>query len=263
MKPAKLAVLGVSAVAMAGAMYLSQRPPAAIVVEQSAPSAPQIETEEVMVVKIDAPMGTVLKAEDIGWEQWPKGSIQASLITRSTGGPEAEKDIIGSIVRHNFFANEPVRREKLIKTQGTGFMSAILPSGMRAVSIAVEGSGSDVAGGFILPNDRVDILQTMRDDTANTTVTETLLSNIRILAIGQAVREEDGRTTILAGNATLELTPQQVETVTQAQRMGKLSLALRALVDNAKTTETPIEAPKSDGLTIVRMGVSQKVGGKK
>jgi pilus assembly protein CpaB len=259
MKPAKLAVLGVSLAVMAGAMWFSQRPQAPIVVQANAPQAPAIQTEEVLVIKVDAAMGMVIKAEDIGWDVWPSGSVQPNLITRANAGPEGEKEIIGSMVRYQLFAGEPVRREKLIRTDGTGFMSAILPSGMRAVSIGVEGSGSDVAGGFILPNDRVDILRTFTDASgANTT--ETLLRNIRVLAIGQQVKEEDGKTTIIAGNATLELDPKQVETITLAQRTSKLSLALRALVDHNKP-EVKTEATADSSLTIIRMGVQQKIGG--
>jgi pilus assembly protein CpaB len=257
MKPAKIAVLGISLAAMAGAMYFAQRPPAPVVV--AAAPTPTIQTEEVLVIKIDAPMGTVLKAEDIGWEAWPTSSLQPTLLTRAAA-PDAEKEVIGSMVRYNFFGGEPLRREKLIKTDGTGFMSAILPTGMRAVSISVDGSGSDVAGGFILPNDRVDILRTYSVGQSTETTTETLLRNIRVLAIGTQVKEEDGKTTIIAGNATLELDPRQVESVTLAQRTGKLSLALRALVDNNKK-EAPSEVRANDGLTIIRMGVSQKVGG--
>ncbi len=147
MKPAKLAVLGVSLAAMAGAMYFAQRPPQQVVEQSPQQPAPQVKTEDVLVVRIDAPMGTVLKPEDIGWDAWPTSSVQPMLITRSNK-PDAEKEIVGSMVRYNLFAGEPVRQEKLIKTDGTGFMSAILPSGMRAVSIAVDGSGSDVAGGL-------------------------------------------------------------------------------------------------------------------
>jgi pilus assembly protein CpaB len=260
MKPAKLAVLGISLAAMAGAMYFAQRPPAPeVVVQAQQQAAPQIATEEVLVVKVDAPMGMVLKQEDISWEAWPTSSVQPMLLTRSNA-PDAEKEVIGSMVRFNLFAGEPLRREKLIKTDGTGFMSAILPSGMRAVSIAVDGSGSDVAGGFILPNDRVDILRTYTMVQNGETQTETLLRNIRVLAIGTQVKEEDGKTTIIAGNATLELSPGQVETITLAQRTGKLSLALRALADNNKPEE-PETIRASSGMTIIRMGVTQKVGG--
>jgi pilus assembly protein CpaB len=259
MKPAKLAVLGISLAAMAGAMYFAQRPAEQPVVTASQPSAPAIATEEVLVVKVDAGMGMVLKTEDVGWEVWPTASVQPTLLTRASK-PEADKEIVGSMVRHQMFAGEPIRMEKLIKTDGTGFLSAILPSGKRAVAIAVEGSGSDVAGGFILPNDRVDILRTFSAEQSGVMTTETLLRNIRVLAIGTQVKEEDGKTTIIAANATLELDPAQVEIITLAQRTGKLSLALRALID-ANKPEPPDAVRQSSGLTIIRMGVPQKIGG--
>jgi pilus assembly protein CpaB len=259
MKPAKIAIFGLSLAAMAAAMYgMRNMRPDTVVVTEKAPAAPQIQTEEVLVVKVDAPMGMVLKAEDVGWERWPTSSVQPTLLTRGNT-PGGEKDLVGVMVRYNLFAGEPLRWEKLVKTDGTGFMSAILPSGKRAISIAVEGSGSDVAGGFILPNDRVDILRTFTVGSNGETTTETLLRNIRVLAIGTQVKEEDGKTTIIAGNATLELDPQQVETVTLAQRTSKLSLALRALADNNKVDENVNR--KQEGLTIIRMGVPQKVGG--
>jgi pilus assembly protein CpaB len=261
MKPAKLAVLGVSVAAMGGAMYFAQRPPAPVqVIEQAAPAAPQIETEEVLVLKVDGPMGATIRPEDLGWETWPRDSVSPVLITRSNAPPDVEKEIAGSLIRHPIYANEPIRREKLIQTNGTGFMSAILPSGKRAVAIAVEGSGADVAGGFILPNDRVDIIRTFRDESTGQQVSDTLLTNIRVLAIGQSIKEEDGRTTIIAGNATLELDPKQVEIVSLAQRTAKLSLALRALVDN-NATEEPTPELLDDGMTIVRFGNAQKIGG--
>jgi pilus assembly protein CpaB len=248
--------------AAGGAMYLLQRPQAPIIVQEQGEQAPQLPTEEVLVVKVDAPMGTVIKPEDLAWEKWPRASISPNLITRATLTEQGEKEFAGAIVRHNFYANEPVRREKIIKTDGTGFMSAILPSGMRAMSIAIEGSGSDVAGGFILPNDRVDVINTYRDESTDTTVSDALLSNVRVLAMGQQVKEEDGKTTIIAGNATLELDPRQVEIVTKAQRTGKLSLALRALVDS-KEAPGQVAEPEQEqpGLTVIRMGIPQRIGG--
>jgi pilus assembly protein CpaB len=262
MKPARLIILAISVAAAGGAMYLLQRPQAPIIVQEQGEQAPQLPTEEVLVVKVDAPMGTVIKPEDLAWEKWPRASISPNLITRATLTEQGEKEFAGAIVRHNFYANEPVRREKIIKTDGTGFMSAILPSGMRAMSIAIEGSGSDVAGGFILPNDRVDVINTYRDESTDTTVSDALLSNVRVLAMGQQVKEEDGKTTIIAGNATLELDPRQVEIVTKAQRTGKLSLALRALVDS-KEAPGQVAEPEQEqpGLTVIRMGIPQRIGG--
>jgi pilus assembly protein CpaB len=262
MKPARLIVLAISVAAAGGAMYFLQRPQAPVIVQEQGEAAPQIPTEDVLVVKVDAPMGSVIKQEDLSWEKWPVASISPGLITRATATEEGEKEFAGAIVRHNFYANEPIRREKVIKTDGTGFMSAILPSGMRAVSIAVEGSGSDVAGGFILPNDRVDVINTYKDEASDRTISEPLLTNVRVLAMGQQVKEEDGKTTIIAGNATLELDPKQVGIVTRAQRTGKLSLALRALVDAKEApSQKPLEEQEQPGMTVIRMGIPQRIGG--
>jgi pilus assembly protein CpaB len=157
---------------------------------------------------------------------------------------------------------EPIRREKLIRADGGGFMSAILPSGMRAVAITIDTRGATSAGGFILPNDRVDVIRTYRDDDASrsgggdTQVSETLLNNIRVLAIGQTVQERNGEKVVTGETATLELTPAQAELVTLAQKVGQLSLALRSLVD-ANQPEAAIRREET-GLTVVRYGVAKQ-----
>src|SRR4029450_10543843 len=126
------------------------------------------------------------------WQPWPADIVPPGAIKRN---PEAGAfdEIVGSIVRAGFLNGEPIRREKLIKANGSGFMSAILPSGMRAVAISIDTRGATSAGGFVLPNDRVDVLRTFRDDEASKGVdvqmSETILSNIRVLAIGQNVQE--------------------------------------------------------------------------
>jgi pilus assembly protein CpaB len=163
----------------------------------------------------------------------------------------------------SFFKGEPIRREKLVKGPNSGFMSAILPSGMRAVAINIDTQGSTSAGGFVLPNDRVDVLRTVRDDeaaksgVADAFVTEILLSNIRVLAIGQNVQEKNGERVVIGSNATLEVDPRQAETLILAQRVGQLSLALRSLLDASRTAETATPDQQTDNtLTIVRYGIA-------
>jgi pilus assembly protein CpaB len=134
------------------------------------------------------------------------------------------------------YAGEPLRRSKLIG-EGQSFMSSILPAGKRAIAVQVSADTS--AGGFILPNDYVDIIMTRRsgDGSAGASgagfITETILQNIRVLAIDQAIQEdEEGRKVKVGETATLELTPQQAEIITVAQQMAdRLTLALRAVVD--------------------------------
>ncbi|HVL74271.1 MAG TPA: Flp pilus assembly protein CpaB, partial [Beijerinckiaceae bacterium] len=170
----------------------------------------------------------------------------------------------GSIARSSFLSGEPIRREKLIKASGSGFMSAILPSGMRAVAISIDTRGATSAGGFILPNDRVDVIRTFRDQDASggtgseVHLSETILTNIRVLAIGPHIQERNGEKVVTGETATLELSPAQAELVTLAQKVGQLSLALRSLADAHETGERR-EARDEGGLTIVRYGVPRQV----
>ena len=132
------------------------------------------------------------------------------------------------------YAGEPLRRSKLVG-EGRSFMSSILPSGKRAVATQISADTS--AGGFILPNDTVDVIMTRRSDTGTGGetgfITETILKNIRVLAIDQKIQEdEEGRLVIVGNTATLELTPQQAEIITVAQQMAdRLTLALRSVAD--------------------------------
>ncbi|MBY0613470.1 MAG: Flp pilus assembly protein CpaB [Beijerinckiaceae bacterium] len=266
MKPARIAVIAVAILSGVGAFILAGRKPAPVQVTVKE-TAPVLPTEEILVVNKDVSMGTVIsKNADFKWQVWPKEAVSATMITKSAN-PAAEADIDGSIVRSAFVAGEPIRKDKLIKGAGSGFLSAILPSGMRAMAINIDTSGANAAGGFILPNDRVDILRTYRDDNAGAGsgksdgfATETVLTNVKVLAIAQTIQEENGKKTLTGNTATLELDPRQVETVTLAQRTGTLSLALRSLTDHNKVADTPASAPEENALTIIRFGVSQAVG---
>src|SRR5829696_4907636 len=205
MKPARLAVLagGAAALMMSGG---DPAPPPQIV---EAP--PSMRTAEVLVAAVDVPMGQSLKAGDLRWLAWPADSAPSAVIKR-TEFPSGLEETTGSIARSNFFGGEPIRREELIKVDGSGFMSAILPAGMRAVAISIDTRGATSAGGFILPNDRVDIIRTFRDDDAarsggvDVHMSETILTNIRVLAIGQNIQERNGEKVVTGETATLELT---------------------------------------------------------
>jgi pilus assembly protein CpaB len=207
-------------------------------------------------------MGQTLKTPDMRWQAWPADSAGSGLIRRGDQ-PEGLEQTAGSIVRAAFLAGEPIRREKLIKADGSGFMSAILPSGMRAVAISIDNRGSTSAGGFILPNDRVDVIRTYRDEGTSRSagvdvhVADAVLTNVRVLAIGQTVQERNGEKVVTGETATLELTPAQVEVVILAQKTGQLTLSLRSLAD-ANRVETLAEPAPETGLTVVRYGVASQ-----
>ena len=256
MKPARLVVLAVAlgAAAVAAMLMRQSAPTAPVVVEKSAPVA----TTDVLVAAVELPVGQTLKPADVRWQPWPADYVPNGAITR-TEAPAVDGEVTGSIVRSNFLAGEPIRREKLVKANSNAFMSAILPAGMRAVAISIDTRGATSAGGFVLPNDRVDVLRTYRDDEASKTggvdvqLSETILPNIRVLAIGQNIQERNGEKVVTGETATLEVTPAQAETLALSQKTGQLSLALRSLAD-AGQAETPREERTETGITIVRYG---------
>ena len=148
-------------------------------------------------------------------------------------------------------------------------MSAILPSGMRAVAIKIDNAGDSSAGGFVLPNDRVDVVRVARDDEATKArgvevfTSQTILANVRVLAIGQNVEEQNGKKVVTGGNATLELDPDQANLIILAQHSGarSLHLVLRSLADSGGPAETVVaqEEDSKDELTVVRFGAVQQV----
>ena len=229
MSPARIIILVVALAAGLGAMLLVQRQPdapAPVAKIEAAPTVP------VLVAASDIPVGNSVTANDLRWLDWPLASVPTGVI-RKDEAPEAEKEIIGQVARYAVLGAEPIRREKLIKTDGTGFLSAVLPSGMRAVAISTDSRGANTAGGFILPNDRVDVIMVRKGQGTKKYITETVLSNVRVLAIDQQIEEkEDGSKAAVGTTATLELTPDQTKVLAVAQQMAdRLSLALRSVAD--------------------------------
>ena len=266
MKIARLVVLGVALAAGGAAMLLvggGQKQQAPII--QALPPPPKLDTDDVLTAARELPMGTLVVEADFAWTVWPRSAVGAGMLKRSEL-PNIITDLKGSVSRASFFAGEPIRREKLVKGPNAGFVSAMLASGTRAVAINIDSQGATSAGGFILPNDRVDVLRTFREDDAGkeSFATQTLLSNIRVLAIGQNVQEKNGQPVVVGSNATLEVDPRQAETLVLAQRVGQLSLVLRSMLDSGQSgtpAPAPAEPPES-GMTIVRAGVATAVGKK-
>ena len=170
-----------------------------------------------LVAKADIGLGQTVTPNDMQWQSWPAATASNAFIRRNER-PDATNQIAGSMVRSPFIAGEPIREAKLVKANGSGFMAAILPPGMRAVSTEI--SPETGAGGFILPNDRVDVILSKREkDTDRTqplptsSVSQIILSNIRVLAIDQAPKEKDGQNAVVGKTVTLELRPEQAETL--------------------------------------------------
>jgi pilus assembly protein CpaB len=254
MNSARVVVLAIAIVAGGIAAFLASGSDPQPVAQAPAPI---LDTAEVLVAKGDIPLGQTVKPEDLQWQTWPAANISPSFI-RKNERANAIADLTGSVVRSPFFAGEPVRDAKLVKGNGSGFMAAILPSGMRAISTEI--SPETGAGGFILPNDRVDVILSRRERTASNEqiVSELLLSNIRVLAIDQTVEEKNGQKVVVGKTATLELKPEQSETLARARQSGTLSLALRSLVDANEPVTSVEERSRRDSVNVVRFGVSTK-----
>jgi pilus assembly protein CpaB len=268
MKPARLVILIVAIVAAGLAGVLAMRLAGDKGVSQQVADVIRREpTVNVLVSAENLAVGSRLTENSIRWMAWPQGGIAEGFIT-DAARPQAIQELVGLVVRLPMFASEPVRAEKVADSSNR-IMSSLLPSGKRAV--ATEISVATGAGGFVLPNDRVDVIMVRRNEEGRY-LTETVLNNIRILAIDQQVEEkDDGTRSVIGTTATLELTPDQARVITVAQQMAeRLTLALRSVAD-AQETDTKVAdylLTGSDGKaevqviksgTIVRAGATASV----
>ncbi|MDE2362652.1 MAG: Flp pilus assembly protein CpaB [Hyphomicrobiales bacterium] len=270
MKKSQMAGVGVAlAAGVAAYALMPSAPPPQVQTVQT--QAPVIENDDVLVAASALEYGTTLGENSVRWQTWPKSSPIAGVI-RKSAVPNAIAELKGSVVRGQFLADEPIRRERLVKGPSAGLMSTLVSPGKRAVAINIDSSGASSAGNFILPNDHVDILRTSRDEDAvkagqgDTFVTETILRNVKVLAIGPNVQTENGKSVVAGSNATLELDPRQAEFIIQAQRSGQLSLVLRnmtdAIQDPAATDVQPDAKPDDRALTIIRFGIASSARAK-
>lgn len=238
-----------------------------------AAAQPQVNLVKVLVASRDIQPGQSISSGDVAWQEWPQDSANDSFLTeRNT--PNAREEIAGNIARGAFVSGEPIRRAKIVKAGQGGYLSAVLPSGMRAIS--TKTSPQTGAGGFILPNDRVDVILTRREREAKDEggaevyVSETVLDNVRVLAIDQTVEEKDGNKVVVGSVATLELGSRQAEILALAEQLGEISLALRSIMDGKNATDGDGPEPgdhllggkrRSGTVTVVKYGVSRQVTG--
>ena len=263
MKVARLAVIGVAVAAAGGAFWLASsiagREPEVREVEVK----PQVSLEQVLVAAQDINIGTSLNGEMLRWQDWPKDSVPQGFITKSRS-PDGIGEDSPAIARAQFLEGEPIRESKLVRSEH-GYMSAILPAGKRAIAISI--STETGAGGFVLPNDHVDVIMTRTDDQQGGTgfITETILENVRVLAIDQTIEEKDGEAVVVGETATLQLDPEQAKIITVAQQMAdRLALSLRSLEDAKDGVTTGAEYLLSGGrgkgrIRMIKFGKRQDI----
>ena len=237
MKAARFVVLGVAIAAAGGAGYLALNlapAPAPVPVQLAAPALPAIETTRVLVASETLPVGSRLDGAELEWRDWPLEAVAEGFILEDEE-PGAIDELTGAVVRLVSFAGEPVRRAKLVGADER-YMSSVLSTGKRAMAVNI--SASNGAGGFILPNDRVDVIATMQldgntTDEETTLTAQTVLSNVRVLAIDQVITEsEEGGRTALGETATLEVTSREAEMLAYVRETAQtISLVLRSSAD--------------------------------
>jgi len=226
-----LIVAGIAAVAAAYFVYRSSSSNEPQTVVDTREVAP---TVRVLAAREDLPTGARISSGDLYWQAWPEEAVSPSYVVESRA-PEALNEYSGAVVRAAIAQGEPVTARKLVATGDTSFMAAMLGAGMRAVAVPI--SAETGAGGFILPNDRVDVIVTFEEEGEGNSrrrffVAEAVVENARVLAIDQAIGDDDEEDAVVGSTATLELTPEQARAVSLAVARGDISLTLRSLADS-------------------------------
>jgi pilus assembly protein CpaB len=262
MRPARIILIVVALLAGGLAAWLATRggspEPTPQVVE-----VVQSPTTQVLAAKVAIGVAERLSPDNVEWIDWPESAIREGFVTIQDM-PEAPAELAGSVARFEFFPGEPIRDLKLVRAD-QGYLSAVLEKGKRGVSFGVDSTSA--SGGFIVPNDRVDIILTQ--DTDGGQVSRTLLSNVKVLALGQRLGEvgatggpadpDNPRAEIFSGGnvATVELTPAEAETLINAMQVGSLSLVLRSVADFNDNTET-VQA-SNQTIRVIRFGSESTV----
>jgi pilus assembly protein CpaB len=229
--PARLGLV-VVALAAGGlaAVLATQHEPAAPPAAKPAVAAPAAITAKILVAKTAIDVGQPLSAGSVEWVDWPQAQVRPGYLTFAAA-PTAAADLTGAMARYQLFPGQPIEKAQLAPA-GSSYLSAILGKGMRAVSVSVEAESA--SGGFIAPNDHVDVVLTRSADSRHDT--QTILTNVRVLAINARLGAEgapagsgNAQADVFSGQAiaTLELDPTQADVITGATAAGKLSLVLR------------------------------------
>lgn len=242
-----LVILAALIVAGGTGFYVMQglRPAAPEPVRAEAP-APR--TPKVYVAARAIPVGTILTPDHLARMPIAEGALSPEMIVADEAGSAT---LVGSVARQPLAEGVPIARSVIVEPGERGFLAAVLPRGMRAITIPVDAIGS--LSGLALPGDRVDVILTYAlasgsDDGAPVRASETVLANLRVLAFDQrlSARPADPKDKIegapVAKTATLEVTPREAEVVTLAQTLGTLSLILNSVREGADGTDAPSDA---------------------
>ena len=259
MNTQRLVVLGLAVVAAGGAALLVRGMLGGGTPQVEAKAQPVIPMSDVLVASSNLTPGQALTPELVRWEKWPTKSVDASFITQASAG-SADAATKDTVVRAPILAGQPIATTAIVHGEKSGFMAATLGEGMRAVSIPI--SVDSGAGGFILPNDRVDVILTRKmDGGQGRGFAKTILTNLRVLAVDQTFSQEKDTRTVVGKTATVEVTPEQAELIAGAAVTGQLSLSLVPLAEaSAALAGDPVRRPRSNTaeapVNVIRYGMA-------
>jgi len=232
-------VLLVGALLIAGVTAFMARSMFADGAVATAKAAPEPPGNEVLVAAKPLPLGTIIAADMLVFQPWPKDMVEKAYFQKGETDPAT---LVGKVVRHTIMAGQPVAQGALVGPGENGFLAAALSPGMRAITVSV--SITSGVGGFVFPGDRVDLVLTQEVPGAEgqpLRTSETIVRNLRVLAVDQRV--DDTTTEAKVGRtATLEVTPKLVEKIAVARTFGSLSLSLRSIAESAAELDRAIAA---------------------
>jgi pilus assembly protein CpaB len=264
MKPTSIVLLLVALIAGGLAAFLATQQSGPVQVVQGPTTVVEEAKTQILVATAPIGVGQRLSGETVQWRDWPDGAVRDDYISIASR-PDALTDITGAVARFEIFPGDPIIEQKLVRT-GQGYLSAVLDKGKRGVSISVEAASA--SGGFIMPNDHVDVISSRQ--TATGLVSETIVHNVKVLAIdlrlgetgatGAAPNPENPNEAFQATSiATLELDPQQGEAVINAAQVGTISLSLRSIADFAPGSDNAARQKSNQNVRLIRFGTDTTV----
>jgi pilus assembly protein CpaB len=216
-------------------------------------------------------IGTLLRAKDVAWQQigGNAGLGQIARPRTAAGNLNLELDqraraeVYGAALRSSVMAGEPISRGAIVKPGNRDFLQVVLSPQARAIAIPVTTGGAST--GILYPGDRVDVIltQTFKNDPplARRSVGETVVENLRVLAIDALESRPNGTANGFGRTVTLEVTPEQAERVNVATELGKLSLTLRSVSATNAVVSSPVGLTRTAGIKPIWAGdVSPALG---